>query len=149
MTVIAAAADVRAVARHARSDAEFAGALKHCVIHSVHRHDAGASAAIEDEGGVRVLHAAEVGLCHQGAGHILPQVDAQTGKPVGIGAGKVGVGDDGGEGGGVLLGDVYSRKQALDQGDLLLIGKMHHDNYLRYCRIIYSLSQVPPNVYRF
>ena len=126
MAVVAAAADVCAVASHAGGNAVFAGALKHRVIHTVHGHDAGAAAAVEDEGRVRVLHAAEIGFCDQSAGHILPQVDAQTGQAVGIGAGEVGVGDDGGQRGGVALGDALRHDQALDQSDLLIIRKVHH-----------------------
>ena len=68
---------------------------------------------------------------------------------MGIGAGKIGVGDNGGEGPGILFGDIHCREQALDEGDLLVIRKMHHNNYLQYYQVIVSLTQRSPYVYRF
>ena len=102
-------------------NAEFARTLKHRVIDAVHRHDAGAPAAVIGEGGVRILYTAEVGLSHQSAGHILAQIDAQTGQPVGIGTCEIRVGDDGGERGGVFFRNALRHDEPLDEGDLLFV----------------------------
>ena len=131
VAVVTTAADVRAVAGYACCNAVFAGAFEHRVIHTVHRNNAGAAAAIEDEGGIRIFDTAEIWLRHQGACHILTQIDAQTGQSVRIGSGEVRVGDNSRQRRSVILGDVYCREQTLDQGNLLLIGKMHHRKYLQ------------------
>ena len=121
VAVIAAAADVRAVASHARCHAEFARTLEHRVIDAVYGHDAGAPAAVIGEGGVRILHAAKVRLGHKGAGHILAQINAQAGESVGIGSGEIRVGDDGGERGGVFFRNALRHDKPLDEGDLLFV----------------------------
>ena len=132
MTVVGAAADVRAVAADAGGHAVLLRALEHLVIDAVDRRDAGAAAAVEDEGAVLVARELEVGLGDEGVGHVLTQIDAQTGQAVGIRAGEVGVGDDLGQIVRVDLLDVQRLAQAANQLFLLLKRQMNHDKYLQF-----------------
>ena len=79
VTIVSAAANVCAVTCNARRNAIFAGPFEHGVIYPVHSNDAGASTAVKNERGILVLYTAKVGLCHQCACYILPQIDAETG----------------------------------------------------------------------
>ena len=78
MAVVTAAADVGAVAADASGHAVLTGAFQHGVIDPVHGHNARTAAAVEGEGGGLVFDAAEIRLRYQGAGHILPQIDAKA-----------------------------------------------------------------------
>ena len=131
-SVVGAAADVRAVAAHAGGHAVLLRALEHLVIHAVDRRDAGAAAAVEHEGAFLVAHALEVGLRNEGVGHVLAQIDAQTGQAVGIRAGEVGVGHDLGQIVRVDLLDVQRLAKAADELFFLLKRKMDHNNYLQF-----------------
>ena len=126
MAVVAAAADVRAVASDTGGNTVLAGTFENRVIDPVHRRDPRAAAAVKGERGIFIAHAAEVRLCHEGAGHILPQIDAKAGQAVGIGTGEIRVRDNRGQIAGVDLVDIQGSNQALDQGDLLVIRKMQH-----------------------
>ena len=126
VAVVSAAVDVRAVAPDARCNTVFACAFQNRIIDPVHRRDTGAAAAVKGKRGIFVAHAAEVGLSLQCACHILPQIDAEAGQSVRIGACEIRVRDNRGQIAGVDLVDIQGRNQALDQSDLLVIGKMHH-----------------------
>ena len=126
VAVVSSAADVRAVAPDARCNTVFACAFQDRIIDPVHRRDTGAAAAVKGKRGIFVAHAAEVGPGLQSAGHILPQIDAETAQAVGIGACEIRVRDNRGQIAGVDLVDIQGSNQALDQSDLLVIRKMQH-----------------------
>ena len=126
MAIVGAAADVGAVAAHAGGHTVLLGALEDLVIDAVDSSDAGAAAAVKDQGAFLVADALEVGLGDQGVGHVLTQIDAQTGQAMGIGAGEVGVGDHFGQIVGVDLLDVQGLAHTLNQLFFLLKGQMNH-----------------------
>ena len=121
VAIIAAASDIRAVAPNTRGDTVLPGAFQYRIVDPVYCNNAGASTAVVDEGCVRILYAAEVGLRHESTRHILPQIDTEPGQAVRIGPCKIRVRNNSCQRRGVILRDVHCRKQALDQCDLLLI----------------------------